>query len=133
MSEHFEFPELTPEANKLLAAAYKAAFPWHDGYNKNPSGSYRRGQAAFLREAMKQALASAVNQRDVPWNADQRLNALIEVRQAWDLLEKIADNFHSPPPPPPTLAQAQEADLDTPEGKAVVRDFLATLGEGGQP
>jgi hypothetical protein len=42
-------------------------------------------------------------------------------------------NLHSPPPPPPTLAQARAADLDMPAGKAVVRDFLATLGKGGQP
>ena len=46
----------------------------------------------------------------------------------WDELEAIANNLHSPPPLPTTLAQAREADLDTPEGKAAVRDFLATLG-----
>jgi hypothetical protein len=44
----------------------------------------------------------------------------------------IADNLHSPPPPPPTLAQARAADLDTPAGRDVVRNFLATLGEGVQ-
>jgi hypothetical protein len=47
----------------------------------------------------------------------------------------IANNLHSPPPPapPPTLAEARAADLDTPEGKAAVRDFLATLVEWVQP
>jgi hypothetical protein len=49
----------------------------------------------------------------------------------WDELQAIASNLHSPPPPP-TLTQAREADLDTPEGRDVVRAFLATLGEGGQ-
>jgi hypothetical protein len=44
----------------------------------------------------------------------------------------IADSLHNPPPTPPTLAQAREADLDTPAGRDVVRHFLATLGEGGQ-
>jgi hypothetical protein len=48
-------------------------------------------------------------------------------------LQAIANNLHSPPPPPPTLAQAREADLDTPAGRDVVRAFLATLGEGEQP
>ena len=51
----------------------------------------------------------------------------------WDNLMAIADSLHIPPPPPPTLAQAREADLDTPEGKAAVRDFLATLVEWVQP
>ena len=51
----------------------------------------------------------------------------------WGHLEAIAANLHSPPPPPPTLAQAREADMNTPAGRDVVRDFLAALGEGGQP
>jgi hypothetical protein len=111
-SQHVEFPELTLEAQAAFkAGCVAAAFP--DG----PIGIHdRRYLAAFLREAMKQA-------------TDHDLGL-------WDELQAIADDLHSPPPPPPpppTLAQARAADLDTPEGKAVVRDFLATLGEGGQP
>jgi hypothetical protein len=128
--EEFQFPELTPEAKAAWNAACIAgnvSLCFHGHI------STRRFFAAFLREAMKQALASAVSQRDVPLNADQMLNALIEVRQAWDLLEKIANNLHSPPPPPPTLAQAREANLYTPAVRDVVCAFLATLGQGGQP
>jgi len=128
--EEFQFPELTPEAKAAWNAACIAgnvSLCFHGHI------STRRFFAAFLREAMKQAFASAASQRDVPWNADQMLNALIEVRQAWHLLEKIANNLHSPPPPPPTLAQAREANLYTPAGRDVVRAFLATLGQGGQP
>jgi hypothetical protein len=117
MSKHEEFPELTPEAKECLAVAYKVPFPWHEGYKDDWTEQNRKGMAAFLRTAMTQALASAASQRDVPW---------------WDLLEKIADNLHSPPPPP-TLAEAREADLDTPEGRDAVRAFLATLREGGRP
>jgi len=50
----------------------------------------------------------------------------------WELLEGIANNLHSPPPPPPTLAQAREADLNTPAGRDMVRDFLATLAKETQ-
>lgn len=49
-----------------------------------------------------------------------------------DAVKFILQGVYSPPPPPPTLAQAREADLDTPAGRYVVRAFLATLGEGGQ-
>jgi hypothetical protein len=51
----------------------------------------------------------------------------------WDELDDIANNLHSPPPPPPpppTLAEARQADMNTPAGRDVIRDFLATLGEG---
>ena len=112
--QHVEFPELTPEARAACEAAYKAAFPWHDGYKEEWTESNRKGQAAFLLEAMKQATDSAGDL----WKA--RLKA-------------IAANLHSPPPPPPTLAQAREADLGTPEGRATVCAFLAALGEGVQP
>jgi hypothetical protein len=115
---HVEFPELTPAAKKSLVAGYKAAFPWHDGHKKDWSERNRKGQAAFLREAMKQT-------RKV---YDLRPLSIVW----WEALEAIADNLHSPPPPPPTLAQARAADLDTPEGKAAVRAFLATLGEEEQ-
>ncbi len=114
MSQHEEFPELTQEAKAAWDAACIAG-------NVSPSTyglhSTRRFFAAFLREAMKQA--------------DKDYGKL-----PWDRLEAIADNLYSPlppPPPPPTLAQAREADLDTAAGKDVVRDFLAALGEGGQP
>ena len=105
MSGHDEFPELSPEARAALEAAYKAAFPWDDGYKEEWKESNRRGQATFLREAMKQT-------------------------GDWDELEAIANNLHNPPP---NLAQAREADLDMPKFKAAVRAFLARLGEGVQP
>jgi hypothetical protein len=115
MSNHVEFPPLMPETKECLVAAYKVAFPWHEGYKEDWTELNRKGQAAFLREVMRHALA-------VGTPGSYRLG-----------LKAIADNLHSPPPTPPTLAQAREADMDTPEGKAVVRGFLATLGEGGQP
>jgi hypothetical protein len=110
---HVEFPYLTPEARECIAAAHKAYPPGHDARKEAWSEHNRKGQAAFLREAIKQAT-----------DHDQGL---------WDELQAIADNLHSPPPAPPTLAQAQAADLDTPEGRGVVHAFLATLGEGLQP
>jgi hypothetical protein len=56
MSEHVEFPELTPEARECLAVAFKVAFPWHDeGCKEDWIETGRKAQAAFLREAMKQA------------------------------------------------------------------------------
>ncbi len=107
---HVEFPALTPQTK----AAYLAAFP--DTSDPFLHWGNRRCFSAFLREAMNQAFGKAG-----AWD------------ECWDELNAIADNLHSPsPPPPPTLAQALAADLDTPEGKAAVRDFLATLGEGGQ-
>jgi hypothetical protein len=112
-----EFPELTPEANKSLVAGYKAAFPWHNGHKDDWTESNRKGQAAFLREVINQV------KRPVYGIAPGVL----------EQLRAIADNLHSPPQPPPTLAQAREADLDTPAGRFVVHAFLATLGEGGQP
>jgi hypothetical protein len=107
MSSHEEFPELTPEARAaFLVGCAAAPFP-----ACRISRSDRRYLAAFLNEAMKCHRGVCL----------------------WDGLKEIADNLHSPPPTPPTLTQARAADMDTPEGKAVVRDFLATLGEGGQP
>ena len=103
---HVEFPELTPEAERALREANR-----HLDLSK--PRWHRCYLAAFLREAMKRVLDD-----DKSWD------------ECWDELEAIADNLHSPPP---TLAQARAADLDTPKGKAVVCDFLATLGEGGQP
>lgn len=106
---HVEFPALTPEAERALREA-----DCHLDLSK--PGWHRCYLAAFLREAMKGA-----------WDNDKSWD------ESWDELEAIADNLHSPSPPPPTLAQARAADLDTPEGKAVVRDFLAMLGEDTQP
>ena len=113
-SQHVECPELTPEAKECLVAAYKVAFPWHDGHNKDWIEWSRKVQAAFLREAIEQATEN---------------HCIVNCRK----LLAIADNLHSPPPPPPTLAQAREADLSTPAGKDVVRAFLATLTEWVQP
>ena len=106
---HVEFPALTPEAERALREAR-----CHLDLSK--PGWHRCYLAAFPREVIKGA-----------WDNDKSWD------KSLDELEAIADNLHSLPPPPPTLAQARAADLDTPEGKAVVRNFLATLGEGGQP
>ncbi|GDX73626.1 hypothetical protein LBMAG40_02830 [Cyanobium sp.] len=108
MSKHEEFPELTPEAKAAWNAACIAGNVSLCSYSHI---STRRFFAAFLREAMKQA------------HDHYGFDAQIVV------LKAIANNLHNPPLPP-SLAQARAADLDTPEGKAVVRDFLATLGEG---
>ena len=104
---HVEFPELKPEALAAFKAGCAAAvFP------AGPIGLQdRRYLAAFLREVIEQATEN---------------HCIVNFRK----LRAIADNLHSPPPPPPTLAQAREADLDAPEGRDLVRDFLATLGEG---
>ena len=105
---HVEFPALTPEASAAVDAGYGAA--WVVMANNRNRVLF----AAFLREAMRQALPAG------------------STAIYWLKLKAIADNLHSPPPPPPTLAEARAADLDTPAGKAVVRDFLATLGEVDQ-
>ena len=117
MSAHEEFPELTPEALAATMAGWAAAQIPTDYPAQTPAN--RRYVAAFLREALGQAgVSSAITFSD---------GSII------GKLFAIAANLHSPPPPPPTLAQARAADLDTPAGKAVVRGFLATLGEGVQP
>jgi hypothetical protein len=106
---HVEFPDLTLEALAAFKAGRAAAV-----VAVVPIGlDDRRYLAAFLREATKQALAVG------------------SPGHCWLKLKAIADNIHSPPPPPPTLAQARAADLSTPEGQAVARASLATLGEGG--
>jgi hypothetical protein len=127
VSQHKEFPELTPEARRAFSAAFYAAEEAGQAFvpDDRPrldlgSRWFRRCLAAFLREALGQAgVSSAITLSD---------GSII------DKLFAIANNLYSappPPPPPPTLAQARAADLDTPEGRDVVRDFLATLGEGG--
>ena len=109
MSNHEEFPALTPEAR----AAYHAAIDAIQNMNATISpNDFRRALAAFQREAMKQADKKGF---------------------AWLELEIMAASLHSPPPPPPTLAEAREADLSTAEGRITVVTFLATLGEGVQP
>jgi hypothetical protein len=110
MSNHVEFPALTPEAAAAVDAGYGAT-----GCVGSRSDRNRVLFAAFLREAMKQAYEH--------YGFDAQIVGL----------EAIANSLHSPPPPPPTLAQAQAADLDAPAGRDVVRDFLATLRKGGQP
>ena len=107
---HVEFPALTLEAAAAVDAGYGVA-----GFAGSRSDRNRVLFAAFLREAMKQAYEH--------YGFDAQIVGL----------EAIANNLHSPPPPPPTLAQARDADLDTPAGRDVVRDFLKALGEGVQP
>ncbi len=107
MSQHEEFPELTQQAQAAYRAGCRAG-----PFSPTPlTKTDRRYLAAFLREAMEQAMEH-----------ECVLNGCT--------LQAIANNLHSPPPPPPTLAQAREADIDTPAGRDVVRDFLASLGEG---
>ena len=105
-----EFPELTPEANAAYVAAL-AAFPNALGH----SCATRRAFSAFLQEAMKQARPG------------------VDSGAGWACLYAISRSLYSPPPPPPTLAQAREADLDTPAGRDLVRDFLANLATETQP
>jgi hypothetical protein len=107
---HVEFPKLTPEAWAAFEAFCRVVQT-----PPLPVTHERIYLAAFLREAIQQA-------------RDQYGILCVNKLQA------IADNLHSPPPPPPpTLAEAREADLNTPAGRDVVRDFLATLcGEVGQ-
>jgi hypothetical protein len=107
---HVEFPKLTPEARAAFDAAIDAI---RNDKATISCADLSRALAAFLREVMKQARKGYGE-------------------TLWDELDAIADNLHSPPPPPPTLAEARAADLDTPAGRDVVRDFLASLGEGAQ-
>ena len=107
MSNHEEFPELTPEAQACCEAAC-------DDLGLPSFPADRRALAAFLREAMNQ----------------YRLGYGTPL---WNKLEAIAASLHTPQPPPPTLAEAREADLSTAEGRITVVTFLATLGEAGQP
>ena len=109
MSNHEEFPGLTPEAQAAYNAAVNAA---QQSDIISSTFDFRRALAAFQREAMKQAHAA---KSDSMW-------------QAWGVLEAIAASLHNPPPPP-TLAEAREADLSTAEGRITVVTFLATLGE----
>ncbi len=106
--QHEEFPELTQQAQAAYRAACRAG-----AFSPPPQLTIvtRRYFAAFLREAIVQATEH-------------------ECILCVNNLLAIADNLHSPPPPPPTLAQARAADLSTPAGRDVVRDFLATFGEG---
>jgi hypothetical protein len=114
VSKHDEFPELTQQTQAAYRAGCRAG-----QFSPTPLTSFdRRYLAAFLREAMKQATDHVPN----GW----------ETAFLWDDLQAIASNLHSLPTLP-TLAQAQAADLDTPEGRDVVRAFLATLGQGEQP
>ena len=113
MSNHEEFPELTPEAR----AAFDRGYETNGLFVSHPGKADRVRFAAFLREAVKQAHAQG-------WEigAAFRSNGF---------LMAIADNLHSPPPPAPTLAQAREAARQLGGANAeVVHAFLATLGEG---
>jgi hypothetical protein len=107
---HEKFPELTPASIAVVSAGY--------GVTKasTPVQLYdRRSYAALLREAIKQAR----------WDVDPGA--------AWASLHAIADNLHPLPPPPPTLAEARKADLSTPAGRDLVREFLANLATETQP
>jgi len=111
MSTHIEFPELTPEALAAFKAARSVSF---DDFDSNYF-HIRICLSAFLREAVLQVFPGY---RGLP----SRSHSLLE----------MADSLHNPPPPPPTLAQAREADLDTPAGRDLVRDFLASVREVDQ-
>ena len=113
MSNHEEFPTMTPAAVVAYNAAVNAA---QQSDIISSTFDFRRALAAFQREAMKQAHAA---KSDSMW-------------QAWGVLEAIAASLHNPPPPP-TLAEAREADLHTPEGQATVSAFLANLAMETQP
>jgi hypothetical protein len=107
---HVEFPALTPEASAAVDAGYGAA--WVVMANNRNRVLF----AAFLREAMRQALPAG------------------STAIYWLKLKAIADNLHNPPPPPPTLAQAREAARQLAGADAeIVHAFLASLGEGEQP
>ena len=110
MSEHIEFPELTPDAKAALDRGSEASRLFAS-YSSERSRAFCQ---AFLREAMSRAQAVSVG------------------GSAWQELAAIADNLRSPLPPPPTLAEARAANLHTAEGKATVSAFLETLGEGAQ-
>ena len=103
--QHQEFPELTQQAQAAYRAGRLAA-PCSATPLTKPD---RRYLSAFLLEAINQA-------------TDRNGILLVSGLQA------IAANLHSPPPPPPTLAQAQEANLLSPEGRDVVCAFLMSLG-----
>ena len=107
---HVEFPVEIPEAR----AAFDAAILTFTSLDDLPSPcDFRPALAAFLREALVQAGVPLTSR----WNDGSHIGKLFA----------IANNLHSPPPPPPTLAEAREADLDTPAGKDVVRGFLASV------
>ena len=108
-----EFPELTTEAPTAFCAALKS-IQISAALTAISSDDFRRYLAAFLREAIVQATEH---------------ECILLVNKLHD----IANNIHSLPPPPPTLAEARTADLGTPDGRATVTAFLATLGEGVQP
>jgi hypothetical protein len=111
VSQHEEFPELTPEALAAYHAAVNAVSKL--GPISISSADLRRVLAASLREAMEQTRLAG--------------------HCCPNYFVAIANNLHSPPPPPPTLAQALAADLETQEGVETVSAFLATLREAGQP
>ena len=108
MSKHVEFPPLTQEAEKALREADR-----HLDLSK--PGWHRRYLATFLREAVLQVFPGYVG-------LPSRSHSLLE----------MADNLYSPPPPAPTLAAARAAGMDTPAGKAAVRDFRASVREVDQ-
>ena len=108
---HVEYPELSTEARSAVGAGlWAVAFPMNTYYLHD-----RKQMAAFLREAMRQAQSVCVG------------------GSAWQELQAIADNLHSPPPPPPTLAEAREAarQLAGPSAE-VVHAFLFSLLEEGK-
>ena len=107
-----EFPELTQQAQ----AAYRAGCLAGSFSVTPPTKIDRRYLSAFLLESMEQAMARV------------RVNG----GTAWINLYAIAKSLHSPPPPLPTLAQAREADLESPAGRDLVRDFLASVREVDQ-
>lgn len=107
MSKYVEFPELTPEASKILVGAHQKAFPNCSYEHRFADRIYA---ASILREAMYHAALA---------NGDY-----------WGNLHAIANNLHAPPP---TLAEAREAARQLGGANAeVVHAYLATLGEGNR-
>ena len=112
MSNHEEFPAMTPKAR----AAYDAAVDAIQNMNTTISpNDLRRALAAFLREAIRHA-------------------GMLDWHLVWGELEAIAASLHNPPPPPPTLAEAREAarQLAGPSAE-IVHAFLANLAAETQP
>jgi len=117
VSKHEEFPELTEEAKEILTAAYRAAFPLHNGYKIEWTEVNRISTAALLREAIEKVYDGRFWTQSIPYRR----------------MQAIASNLHNPPRPP-TLDQAREAARQLGgENAAIVHAFLATLGEGEQP
>ena len=113
MSNHQEFPELTPNVGRALRQA--------DRIDIGKPGWNRRYLSVFLDQVVKGVGI---------WHIGGQFPRVIVAEE----LEAVVANLYNPPPPPPTLAEAREAarQLAGPSAE-IVHAFLATLGEGVQP